>query len=98
MISDSVQALLIFRNALLMNVIHWISSWEDSFDTFDQLFDCGAASEFKRDDTNPRGQQPLRQAGESQKGVDKKCNFPPSISKPAESTPSNSNKSNNLGN
>jgi len=64
------------------------------FDTLHQLFDCGAASEFKPHDKTPEGQQqPQRQAGESQKGGEKKSNFRTSISEPAEYTSSNSNNS-----
>jgi hypothetical protein len=53
-----------------------------------------AASEFKPDDKKPGGQQQQQsQAGESQKGCDKKRNFRPSISKPAEHDSGNSNNS-----
>jgi len=43
----------------------------------------------------PGGQQQQRQAGESQKGGDKKRKFRPSISEPAASTSANPNNSNN---
>jgi hypothetical protein len=79
------------RHALKTKVRPWISSGKDRFDTLDQLFHCAAASEFKLDDKKPGGQQQQRQAGESQKGGDKKRNFRPSISEHAESTPGNSN-------
>jgi len=52
---------------------------------------------FKPDDQQPAGQQQQRQAGESQKGGDKKRNFRPSISESADSTSTNSNNSNNSG-
>jgi len=82
------------RHTLKTKVRPWISSGNDRFDSLDQLFDCAAASEFKLDDTKPRGQQQQqRQAGESQKGGDNEHNFRPSISEPAENTSSNSNKS-----
>jgi hypothetical protein len=82
------------RHALKTKVRPWISSGKDRFDTLDQLFDCAAASEFKPDDKKPGGQQQQqRQAGESQKGGDKKRNFRPSISEPAENTSGNSNNS-----
>jgi len=82
------------RHALKMKVRPWISSGKDRFDTLDQLFDCAAASEFKLDHKKPGGQQQQqRQAGESQKGGDKKRNFQPSISEPAENTSGNSNNS-----
>jgi hypothetical protein len=86
------------RHALKTKVRPWISSGKDRFNTLDQLFDCAAASEFKPDDKKPGGQQQQRQAGESQKGGDKKRNFRPSISEPAENTPGDSNNSNNTGN
>jgi len=80
-------------NALKTKVRPWISSGKDRFDTLDQLFDCAAALEFKPDDKKPGGQQQQqRQVGETQKGGEKKRNFRPSISEPAENT---SGKSNN---
>jgi hypothetical protein len=52
------------------------------------------ALEFKPDDKKPGGQQQQqRQAGESQKGGNKKCNFHPCISEPAENTSGNVNNS-----
>jgi len=82
------------RHPLKMKVRPWISTGKDRFDTLDQLFDCAAASEFKPDDKKPGGQQQQpRQAGESPKGGDKKSNFRPSISEPAEYTSGNSNNS-----
>jgi len=83
------------RHALKTKVRPWISTGKDRFNTLDQLFDCAAASEFKPDDKKPGGQQQQSQYGESQKSGDKKRNFRPSISDPAESTSANSNKSNN---
>jgi len=83
------------RHVLKTKVRPWISSGKDRFNTLDQLFDCAAASEFKPDDKMPGGQQQQRQAGVSQKGGDKKGNFRPSISEPAESTPGNSNNTGN---
>jgi len=84
------------RHALQRKVRPWISSGKDRFDTFDQLFDCAVAPEFKPDNKKPGGQQQQSQYGESQKSGDKKRNFRPSISEPAESTSANSNNSNNL--
>jgi len=82
------------RHALKTKVRPWISSSKDRFDTFDQLFNWAAASEFKPDDKKPGGQQQQqRQAGESQKGGEKKHNFRPSIAEPAENTSGNSNSS-----
>jgi hypothetical protein len=82
------------RHALKTKVRPWISTGKDRFDTLDQLFDCVAPSEFKSDDLKPRGQQQQqRQAGESQKGGEKKHNFRPAISEPAENTSGNSNNS-----
>jgi len=79
-------------HVLKTKVRPWISSRKDRFDTLDQLIDCAAASEFKPDDKMPGGQQQQQgQAGESQNGGDKKHNFRPSISKPAENTSGNSN-------
>jgi hypothetical protein len=83
------------RHALKTKIRPWISSGKDRFDTLDQLFDCAAASEFNPDDKLPGGQQQQRQAGESQKGRDKKRKFQPSNSEPAGSTSANSNTSNN---
>jgi hypothetical protein len=83
------------RHALKTKDRPWISSGKDTFNTLDQLFDCAAASEFKPDDKKPGGQQHQhRQGGDSPKGGNKKCNFRPSISEPAENT---SGKSNNSG-
>jgi len=82
------------RHALKTKVRPWISSGKDRFDTLDQLFDCAAASEFKPDDKKPGGQpHQQRQAGESHKGGDKKRNFRPSISEPADNTSGNSKNS-----
>jgi len=83
-------------HTLKMKVRPWISSGTDRFDTSDRLFDCAAVSEFKPDDKKPGGQQQQkRHAGESQKGGDKKHNFRPSISEPAENTSANSNNTGN---
>jgi len=81
------------RHALKTKVRPWISTVKDRFDTLDQLFDCTAASEFKLDDKKPGGHQQQSQAGESQKGGNKKHNFQPSISESAENTFGNSNNS-----
>jgi len=82
------------RHALRTKVRPWISSSKDRFNTLNQLLDCAAASKFKPDDKKPRGQQQQhRQAGESQKDGNKKHNFQPSISGPAENTSGNSNDS-----
>jgi len=86
------------RHALKMKVRPSISSRKDRLDTFNQLFDCTAASEFKPDDKKPGGQHQNRQAGESQKGSDKKRDFRASISEPAENTWGSSNISNNTDN
>jgi len=83
------------RHALKTKVRPWISSGKDKFDPLDQHFDCVVALEFKPDDKMPGGHQQQRQAGESQKGGDKKRKFRPSISEPAASTSANSNNSNN---
>jgi hypothetical protein len=83
------------RHALKTKVRPRISTGKDRFDTLDQLFDCAAASEFKLDDKKPGGQQQQSQYGESQISGDKKRNFRPSISEPAESISANSNNSNN---
>jgi len=76
----------------------WIYSGRDRFDTLDQLFDCAVALEFKLDDKKPGGQQQQRHTGESQNGGNKKRNFRPSISEPAENTSRNSNTSGNSNN
>jgi len=82
------------RHALKTKVRPWISIGKDRFETLNQLFDCAAISEFKPDDKKPGGQQQQqRQAGESQKGGDKKHSFRPSISEPAEIPSGNSNNS-----
>jgi hypothetical protein len=83
------------RHALKTKVRPWISAARDRFDTLDQLFDCAGALEFKPDDTKPGGQRQQSQSGASQKCGNKKRNFRPSISEPAESTSANSNNSNN---
>jgi len=82
-----------------MTVRSWFSGGKHTFDTLDQLFDSAAASKFKPDNKKPRGQQQQqqRQAGETHKGGDKKHNFRPSISEPAENTCGNTNDSNNTG-
>ena len=66
-------------------------------DTLDQLFDFGKAPEFKPNDMMPSAQQRQRQAGESQKGSNKKHNTIPSISELAENTSGKSNNCNNSG-
>jgi hypothetical protein len=82
------------RHTLKTKVRPCISSGNDRFDTLDQLFYCVAASDFTPDDEKPGGQQQQqRQAGESQKGGNKKRNFQPSISEPAEKTSGNSSHS-----
>jgi hypothetical protein len=68
------------RHALPTKVRPWISSGKDRFDTLDQHFDCVAASVFKLDYKMPGGQQQQSQAGECQKGGDKKRKFRLSIS------------------
>lgn len=85
------------QHALKINVKHWILSDKHRFDTFNQYLDCAASSEFKPEDKLPGGQQQLRQTGESQKGSNRKQNFPPSISEPAEIPSINSNNSYNTG-
>jgi hypothetical protein len=90
-------ALAGLHHALQMKVRPWISSGKELFTTLDQRFDCAAASKFKLDDKNCRGQnENPKQAGESQKGSDQKCNFHSSISEPAENTSSNSTNSGTL--
>jgi hypothetical protein len=82
------------QHALKTKVRPWISRGKDRFDTLNQHFNCAVASEFKPDVKMPRGpQQQQRQAWESQKGGDKKCNFRPSTSEPAQNTASNSTNS-----
>jgi hypothetical protein len=81
------------RHPLMTKFRPWISSGKDRFDTLDQLFDCAAALQFEPADKKPGWQQQQRQAGESQKGGDKKRNFRPSISEPAENTSGNFNNS-----
>jgi hypothetical protein len=67
---------------------------KDRFNTPDQLFDCAPASEFHLDNTMPGGHQHhQRQAEEYQKSGDKKCNFRPFISKPANTTSCTANNS-----
>jgi hypothetical protein len=65
------------RHALKTQVRPWIFSRKDRSNILDQLLDCAAASEFKPDDTTPGGEQQYqqRQAGQSQKGGDKKQNI-----------------------
>jgi len=46
-------ALVDLGHALMTKVTPWISSSNNRFDTFDQLFDCAAPSEFKPDDNTP---------------------------------------------
>jgi len=82
------------RQALQTKVSPWISCGKARFNTLDQLFYCAVASEFKPDDKKPGGQQQQqREAGESQKGGDKKLNFRPSTSESAEDISGNSNNS-----
>jgi hypothetical protein len=78
------------RHALKMKVRPLISGSKDRFDTLDQLLESAAASEFKPNDKKPGGQQHQRQTQEFEKGGDKKHNFWPFISKPAENTSGNS--------
>jgi hypothetical protein len=81
-------------HALKNNGRPWISSGKDKFDTLDKLFSWAAPSESTPDDKKPGGQHELQtQAGESHKGGNKKHNFRPSISEPAENTSGNSNHS-----
>jgi hypothetical protein len=86
------------QHALNTKVKPCISSGKDRFDTIDHLFDCAAASEFKQDDKKPGVQHRQRQTGESQKAGDKKLNFRPCISEPAENTSGNSHMSGNSNN
>ena len=86
------------HHTLKTKVRSWISSRKDRFDTLEQLFNCAVASQVKPDNKTPWGQHLQWLAWESQKGGNKKCNFRPSISQPAENTSSNSNNYNSTSN
>jgi len=68
-------ALAGLRHALQMIITPWISTGNNKSEKVDQLLDCAGSSQFKPNDKMPGGQYQKRQAGEFQKGGDKKHNF-----------------------